>query len=213
MIKKIFPLFFSLLLMYGCGGSGVTFTVSDQYRMIRPYTVAVLPVEWTASTAAEGNAADKATDKNVSYLFRTMVFEKLNSMSYKLITLETVDDLYLKSGRKATSARPVNEIADALGADAVMTIRVTGWDTGSLATFASLKVKAVTEMRSNKGDLLWTAEYETSESDAGLDSEPVEMAVVKAYEPRIQRFVDAIFSTLPQADVPSTETKFFEWLP
>lgn len=209
MIKKIPPLFFFLLLMYGCGGYGVTSTVSDQYRMIRPHTVAVLPVEWTASIAAD----DKATDKNVSYLFRTMVFEKLHSMSYKLITLETVDDLYLKSGRKVVAARPVNELADALGVDAVMAIRVTDWDTGTLATFASLKVKAVMEMRSNKGVLLWSAAYETSESDAGLDSEPVEMAVVKAYEPRIQRFVDAIFSTLPQADVPSAETKFFEWLP
>lgn len=204
MTRKIFPVFFIMLLLAGCGGPAVDYTLSDQYRLARPYTVAVLPVEW-ASEAPE--------DKDVSHLFRIMSYERLGAMGYRLVPIEAVDALYLKGGLKATAARPKPEIAGELGADGLVVVRVNGWDKGALAGYASLGMEAELAMYSMKGEQLWSADYKTSESDLSLDAEQNELAVVTAYEPRIQRFVDAVFTTLPQAEAPKSERTFFDWLP
>jgi len=204
MTRKILPVFCILLFLAGCGGPAVDYTLSDQYRLARPYTVAVLPVEW---------ASDAPEDKDVSHLFRTMSYERLGAMGYRLLPLEAVDALYLKGGLKATAARPKQEIATELGVDGLVVVRVVEWDKGTLASYASLGIKAELAIYSSKGVSLWSAGYKTSESDASLDAEPIEMAVVKAYEPRIQRFVDAVFTTLPQAEIPRSERTFFDWLP
>ena len=51
-------------------------------------------------------------------------------------------------------------------------------------------------------------------ADLGLDSRPMELAVHQAFEPRIQRFVDAVFSTLPPREAEESQRKtYFQWLP
>jgi hypothetical protein len=42
----------------------------------------------------------------------------------------------------------------------------------------------------------------------------MELAVQKIYEPRIQRFVDAVFTTLPPGEAKAGQRKtYFQWLP
>ncbi|MBI5563030.1 MAG: hypothetical protein HY894_09315 [Deltaproteobacteria bacterium] len=198
-MKKIIPALFLAVILCGCAAP-VNYTISDRYAKVRPYTIAVLPVEW-----AEG----VPEDKKISGLFRTMAFERLRATHYRLVPLDAVDNVYQKPGRQAS-----DKVAPSgFGADAAVYIRVTGWETGQLGSYASLKVAAAVEMRSEADAPLWNADYETSERDISLDADAVELSVIKAYEPRIQRFVDAIFSTLPQAQAPADETRFFQWLP
>lgn len=206
MIKKFMLLCMTVFLVSSCSGTTMEDTLSDRFRKERPYTLAVLPVEW-ASDAPEKR---KATD-----LFRAMSSEKLLTMGYRLVPLETVDAVYLKSSANAMTEKPMAGMAEKLDADGIVLMQIEDWDIDHLGSYASLNIEAVFSIYSKKGELIWTSSYKTSESDASpdFDSEPVDIAVVKAYEPRILRFVEAVFATLPQAEKPGSENAFFDWLP
>jgi len=110
--------------------------------------------------------------------------------------------------------KPVHEIAALLKADSVLFIRIKEWDKDNLLPYKSLNIEAAFELHSAVGKVLWKAEYSTSEADLGLDSRPMELAVHNAFEPRIQRFVDAVFSTLPPGEADTSQRKtYFQWLP
>ncbi len=197
---------FTLAACAGCSNS-VTHNLSEQYGKDAPRRVAVLPVEWPASWAGFSAAEDKA----VSYLFRTMVYEKLKAKNFHPAALEAIDEAYLKAGKAALSRKDPKELASLFNADSVLMVKVTDWDKTTLGGYASLTIDASFEMRSSAGTLLWEAEYSTKESDLRLDAASAEYSVIKAFEPRIQRFVDAVFSTLP--DSSRARDGYFEWLP
>ncbi len=204
MIRRYLILTALLAVMYGCANP-VKSTLSPRYNDSRPYTIAIAPVAWEGQSDGE--------DKEIARLFRTMTGEKLNAMNYRVVAPE--DPEIKKPDSQAKDVAGLSrQLAADLDSDAVLYIHITGWDKDRMVTYAALAVKARFEIYSSGGEPLWRAEYSTKESDLRLDKKPLEMAVIKIYEPRVQRFVDAVFSTLPQGGVPKRAQKtFFQWLP
>lgn len=201
MKKTVLSMIFALLLA-GCGAA-VQHTVSADYALISPKRVAVLPLVW------EGKASPDAEE--ISLLFRKMAAEKLEMLHYSTVPLDEVNKA---GGPGWFDRKPAHEVASRLNADSVLYIRVKDWDTDSFASYKSLKITAAFELHSAADKALWTAEFSTSEADVGLDSRPMELAVHKAYEPRVQRFIDAVFTTLPPGEAKESQRKtYFQWLP
>ncbi|HBG46515.1 MAG TPA: hypothetical protein DDW94_05935 [Deltaproteobacteria bacterium] len=203
MRRLIFAIIIAVTLS-GCGPA-VKHIVSPEYEQTRPTKVVVLPLIWELEAAKEAD--------DISYLFRRMTAEKLNLLNYQTVPLEDVEKAGKGSGDWFTGKAP-HEVAALFGADSVLFIRMKDWDKHSLPPYASLEIRASFELRSANGSLLWQAEYSSSEADLNIDSAPMHLALYKAYEPRVQRFVDAIFTTLPagQAREQSRKT-YFKWLP
>ncbi|WKZ32752.1 MAG: hypothetical protein QY316_12710 [Thermodesulfobacteriota bacterium] len=201
-MRRLLPAILLALLLGGCG-TAVRHSVTDGYAKAAPVKVAVLPVVWEEK--APGEAED------ISRLFRAMSVEKLAALKYITVPLEEFE----KHGRDAEgwASRPPNEAAALLGADGLLYIRVTDWDRDSFIPYASLSIKAYFELRSATGQLLWTADYRSRESDLNLDRAPMHLAMYKAYEPRVQRFVDAVFTTLPPGKAEERTKTYFKWLP
>lgn len=202
MIKRLSCLFFLAVLLAGCSNSVKT-TLSERYRAYSPKTVAVAPVVWEA----EGESKDAANT------FRTMTAEKLKELNYRVVPLSAIDDTYLKLGSSNMAAKAPSELATLLGSDAVLFIKIRQWNIDRFVTYASLTVEADYELYSASGERLWMAGYSTRDADLRLDKKSMEYAIIKAYEPKVQRFVDAIFTTLPQANDRPDERTFFQWLP
>lgn len=202
-MKKTFLSLALFLFLTGCGPA-IKHTVSPEYAQISPKRVVVLPIIWEQQAAPE---ADK-----ISLLFRKMSSERLGLLNYSPVPLDEVDKA--GTGPDWFVGKPVHEITDRLKADSVLFIRIKDWDKDNLLPYKSLNIEAAFELHSAVGKTLWKAEYSTSEADLGLDSRPMELAVQKAFEPRIQRFVDAVFSTLPPGEAEKSQRKtYFQWLP
>lgn len=200
---RIFSAILLALVLVGCG-SAVRHVMIDGYALAPPRKVAVLPVVW------EKKAPGEADD--ISRLFRAMSAEKLASLNYLTVPLDEFD----KGGRDAGdwAASPPDEAAALLGADSLLYIRLSDWDKDSFLPYASLSIEASFELRSPSGQLLWKADYRNKESDLNLDRTSMHLSVYKAYEPRVQRFVDAVFSTLPSGKAEErTRKTYFKWLP
>lgn len=202
MIKKILAFILITVSLAGCSNA-VKYTVSDQYRQARPYTIAIMPV--VQDGQRENNEAAR--------FFRTAAAEKLRLLNYGVIPLEQTDEKYQKAGSAWFSGKKPHEAAKLFNADAVLYIHVTGLDRSMFAGYASLKLKAFFEIYSLNGALLWRAEHHTRESDLSFDKKSIELSVIKAYEPQIQRFTDAVFATLPRGEAPIKTQTFFQWLP
>lgn len=202
MIRKIFLGFFLVVAATGCTNA-VKYTVSDDFDRVRPNTVAVLPVEWSNGDEP----------KEVSRTFRLMAAERLKALNYNAGSVETVDSSLKDLGENWLKERSPAEAASGLKADSVLLIRVYDWDKDTFASYASLRVKVKFELIAGSGERLWEAEYETKESDIRLDREPMELAVFKIYEPRVQRLIDIAFATLPRSEAPKDVKTFFQWLP
>src|SRR3990170_8935133 len=192
------------LFLAGCGPA-IKHTLAPEYAPISPKRVVVLPVIWERQAAAEAG--------DISLLFRQMSSERLGLLNYSAVPLDEVD----KAGGGQPDwfeGKPVHEIAALLKADSVLFIRIKNWDKDSLLPYKALDITAAFELHSALGSALWKAEYSTSEADLGLDSRTMELAVHEAFEPRIQRFVDAVFSTLPPGEAEESQRKtYFQWLP
>ncbi len=201
MTKKISLLFLLAMLLAGCGHA-VRHTVTPEYYRARPRTVAVLPVVWE-----EG--ATEARSAGIDRVFNGMVAEKVRSLGYTVIAVDEKDERVMGADGKGAP-----EVAKALGAQAVMYSRITGWDADTLVTYASLSLNARFELYYANGEKLWEAEFEKKESDLRLDRKPLKLAIIETYEPKVQRFIDIVFSTLPRNETPrGPEKRFFDWLP
>ena len=201
MIKRLSALLLLVLLAAGCSNAVHT-TLSDRFTVAQPRTVAVAPVVWT----------DGDEDKGVSNAFRTMTAQKLKELNYGVLAAGDVDAAFGKLGAAAALKTPA-ELASLTGADAVLFIKIREWNISRFVTYASLKVEADYELYSAGGVKLWTANYSISDADLRLDRTSMEYAIIKAYEPKVQRFVDAVFTTLPKAQTRADARTFFQWLP
>jgi len=197
----------ALLFLAALGGCGykVNYALTPEFSTIRPGLVAVAPVIWEAEAAPEAG--------DVKWLFRAMSTERLTSLNYRALSIKEVDERVRKAGAGKVAGAGPAEAARLLGADAVIYIRVTGWDVDKFLTYASLSFSAAFEMYSATGARLWAADYSTTESDIRLDTESMELAVLQTYEPRLQRFVDAVFATLPPSEPAVKKERYFDWLP
>lgn len=204
MTNKIFLTFFMAFALLGCA-SPMKYTVAKNFTELSPRTVAVLPVVWDDFFEKE--------DRTIAGLFRTMSEVKLRELNYKTVPTETVDARYAKLGAPSLKKMTPSEMAAAFDADAVLVIKLTEWDRRMISTYASLKVRGEFSLHSYNGTELWAAEYRTGEADMSLDKPPMELAVIKAYEPKVQRFIEAIFSTLPGLQPKTERPQLYQWLP
>ena len=187
------------LALTGCG-PGVKRTVSNRFGLFNPYTVTILPVKFTEIKAGG----------DVSALFRKMTFERLKRMNYKPLEPSEVDK---KLPAPGAARRDPKEVAQLMGSDAVLYTTITEWKSDIVVRYAYLKVSAVFELYSKDGTLLWRATHGIKESDIRLEKVALELAVIKAYEPIMQRFINIVFSTLPASETRPEEKTFFRWLP
>lgn len=200
-----FALFFISGLISGCA-KPVIYKLSERYNDIHPYTVAVLPVIWETTPDLSDRDVETA-----AYLFRGMAEERMKRMNYTVVPLEEVDRKYAENGRFA-KLKP-ETVAAVLGVDAVVYIHVFAWNTSSFIIRSAFTLRAGFELFGKAGASLWQATYKTKETDYRFDTAPAELAVIKAYEPRIARLVDALFTTLPEAEPSEFRETFFLWLP
>lgn len=203
-MKKTIASIALLLFLAGCGPA-IKHTLSPEYAQISPQKVVVLPVVWKKKGVKE--------TEEISLLFRKMSAEKLSLLNYSPVPLEDVDRAGA-GGPDWFANKPAHEIAALFNADSVLYVRVTDWDTDDFTPYKSLKIAASFELASALGKSLWKAEFSSKEADIGLDSRSMELAVHRAFEPRVQRFVDAVFTTLPPREAQDKQRKnYFQWLP
>lgn len=205
MIRNIITYLF-IVAIFGCS-SVIQHTLAPDYNAKMPNTIAVLPVEGYGE------------DKDVQYLLRTMVQDKLIQRGYSPIPMETVDDRLIRSGVRRDQFRnkTSKELAAFLGADSVLYTTITEWDNTLFLSYASQKIKVKFELYDGaEGGRLWEAEFDTKDSDMGLERNVIELGVIKAYEPVIQRIIDAVFSTIPDSKIitkGSSNKTYYDWLP
>lgn len=204
-MKKILLILLASACLGGCS-TPVRNTVSDEFVRTRPQKIAIMPVFWEGEADKDANA--------ISLLFRNLSAEKLSGLNYRTVSLEDIQKTGADPGRDWYSRRPAQEITGPLKADSVLYIHLKSWDRTKLLTYGALKISAEFELRSAAGKLLWSADYSTKESDLSLDGTQMELALHKAYEPRIQRFVDAVFTRFPEGAAQEAPKKsYFQWLP
>jgi hypothetical protein len=200
-MKRLLIIVF-LFSLASCGNS-VSYKTHPNYGLRAPRTIAILPV----------TSKNKKITSDARRLLRTVVARKLIEKNYHVVSLDEVDRRYIKYGSEQLEAMEPARLAGLMKADAVLYTTITKWDENSLATYASLKVGVGFKLFSKDGLRLWRAAYDTKESDIRLDRTQVELAVLKVYEPRIQRLVDTSFITLPNTFDKDERKEFFKWLP
>ncbi|MBI3398196.1 MAG: DUF799 family lipoprotein [Deltaproteobacteria bacterium] len=203
---RLMVCFFTAILFTGCG-SAVQYTLSPNYDTKTPYSIAVLPI------------SGEVKDADARYLFRTMVQEKLVQIGYSPIPLEVVDDKLLRKGmgRYDLNAKAPKELAEIVGADAVIYTTITEWDNTLFLSYASMKIGVKLELYdAPTGEKLWESEFNTKDSDMSFETDVMELGIVKAYEPVIQRVVDTVFSTIPAHKITAkmkSPKAYYDWLP
>ncbi|MEE8575497.1 MAG: hypothetical protein V3T30_08805 [Thermodesulfobacteriota bacterium] len=124
-----------------------------------------------------------------------------------------VDDIAVKLGSKRVAQMAPEKACALFKTDAVLYSSLTEWDVDRFVNYASLKVGAKFSLYAKDGTKLWSADYVTTERDARFDKTQMELAIIKAFEPRVQRIVDAIFYTLPPVKIKNEKKRFYNWLP
>ncbi|GMR05126.1 MAG: hypothetical protein BMS9Abin23_1064 [Thermodesulfobacteriota bacterium] len=193
-----------ITVLYGCS-KAVNYKITERFYVRTPLTVAVLPVYWDAGRN------DKA--KEIGRLFRSMSLERLRDRNYRPLSLADVDERLSRLDQAGLKKKTPGELARILGADAVLSIRIKEWKQDRFLTYAYLKIKTRFELYSLDSTRLWYADYGTKDSDIKMDKTPLEISILKVYEPRIERLVAAVFSTLPLRRTDQNAEKFYDWLP
>ncbi len=204
-------IFFIVLLLafvvLGCGKS-VKYKVSDNFTEQGVRRVAVLPI------------GGVVTDARIKSLFTRFSIEMVTRRGYEVVELKDLQDFARQSGlsQKTLDREALKALGERAGVDGFLLVEVTRWDKSFFASYASLKVGTEIALYSSLGDKLWRAKYRTKESDFRFDKEALELGVLTVYEPRIERIVDTLFRTLPNASVDGSSQKrpggkkFFDWL-
>jgi hypothetical protein len=211
----------------GCA-KGASFRLDKNYSMVRPASIAVLPTI-TLHEAPDISFAEDFDDfkdeAQAAILIRKILEDKLKLKGYAVLAPLEVDKIYnraMAKGYDESRKMGREELASLFGTQAVIFSEITHWDSTRMANYASLKVGAHLELYLSDGTMLWNADQNTREADVRLDKPSLEFAIIKAYEPRIERIIDAILATLPARPVTDkervlqgTEEKegYFDWLP
>jgi hypothetical protein len=206
MKKKIAILSLLIFLCAGCAKK-VAYNISEEFIRSRPNSVVVMPV---VMRVAPGEG-----EREVLKLVRSTVSEKLKEKYYSSVSIDEVNRELAQRGLLKGEKLPAPQlVAPVFKSDAVLYTHITKWNEDKVASYAALKIGAEFLLYSPNGDLLWKGSYTTKESDFRLDSaETTELGVLKAYEPRVQRIVDAVFMTLPPAVRKTKKQNFYKWLP
>ncbi len=159
-------------------------------------------------------AINKTTAAEAKAYYLTTVAEPLANMGYYVFPIEVVVDLLQQEGlsdAETMQAVPLQKFKDYFGADAVLYVTLTNWDTQYLVLSGSVKVKTECTLKSTRtGEELWYYNKEVSVSTegssygqsglAGLIAKVVTTAVNTAsqdYVPLARQVSEQIFATMP----------------
>ena len=179
-------------LSLGCGPR-VFHTVAPDYVERMPSSIAVLPVK------------NETVDLDAPEVFRLKLFNKILSKGYRSPPVEEIDSKLerqdIKEAGQLDSMLP-EEIGEYMNVDAVLYTTVTEWSTLYLVLYASIKVGARFEViDTNTGEQLWESEHTVTQRKLAFDDDSVKetltFALLKQYEPFVEKVVDIAFSTLP----------------
>ncbi len=205
MIKKKIILLSLLFLCVGCAKT-VSYNISEKFIRNRPGSIILMPVIMMSGP--------KERETEILKLVRSTVQDKLKDKKYSTVPIDKIDSALTARGLLKSEKLPAPQLVVSIfKSDAVLYSRIIEWNEDKVASYAALKITAEFLLYSINGDLLWEGSYTTKESDFRLDSGATELGVLKAYEPRIQRIVDAVFLTLPQAKKSTKKQDFYRWLP
>lgn len=204
MTKKILLLAL-IILISGCAKK-VSFELSDEMDRYKPVSVVVMPVTV--------NSDQKKIETNVLELVRSTALDKLLEKGYTPFPLKDTDKILRERKLLGREKLPApRTLGPLFRTDAVLYTRITEWNEGQLASYASLKIGIEFMLYSTKGVLLWRGSYSTKQSDFRFDGDATKLGVLKAYEPRIQRIEDSVFLTLPATRGKKERQEFYRWLP
>lgn len=215
-----------LLTATGCANKAA-YNISPSYYPLKPRSIAVMPVEWPPGVMKlgwedKGEGALKGHSEKISETFELIINRRLRSQGYSTLPVERSSVSFsgysapppLESHIEASPIRSAEAkvLASSLGVDGIMFTTMADWDESTIYTYASFKVSALFELYSKEGTRLWRSSYKLSRRELNLDIEPAEYAVIKIFEPKLQRFVDSVFITLPEGDGEVKKREHFNWL-
>lgn len=186
--KSNFILLLALMVFTtGCFGK-VSYKLYDEYSDLSPKVIYIAPVKWMAG----GDSVSR--DSAVKFL-ESLIAEQVKLFGYTIVDSKD-------------------------GADAYLETSVTHWKEKLFPTYGALKIGfsfkmiSTTEIDGSKNSpVIWKAKFKSKDFDMKFDTKQMEMGIIKAFEPRLERAVDTSFSTLPEAKFSKVEETFFDWLP
>ena len=189
----------SLLLaciISGCGG-GISHTLIDDFDPSMAALVVVVPLE--TDREIEGVITEDPGRAEAAVLLSRLSAEGLREKNYIVISFGEAEVEYQRLVKRRIRNLKPGSVAELFGADAVLVGDITDWDEKLVTAYGSLTVGVSLSLYSRSGELLWEAQLTTSESEIRLDREAIEFSVIKAFEPRLERLVDSLLLSLPDA--------------
>lgn len=197
---EFFAVAMVMFVLTSCGGT-ISHKLSNEYPPKDLTTVTVLPISGFADPAAKE-------------VFRSMIRTALSDKNFVVLLDSAAEEVYLRLGKVKFYSLDPKDMALAIGADMVMFCKVYKMEVTDTAGYKALDISAGYKLFDNKGELLWESDHEIGDSGFGFDPELNELAVIEAYEPKVQRLVDASFTTLPSLPHNISESGgHYGWLP
>ena len=194
-------------LLSGCGG-GLSYTLVDDFDPSGAALVVVVPLETDGKTIDTLTKAPGRTD--AAAVLSRLSAEGLREKNYIVISFDEAEVEYQRLVKRRIRGLGPGSVAELFGADSVLVGAITDWDEKLVTGYGSLTVGVSLSLYSRSGELLWEASMETSESELRLDREAIEFSVIKAFEPRLERLVDSLLLSLPDASGAVAEARHTE---
>ena len=168
-------------------------TLVPDYQSRIPLSIAVLPVQ------------NETVDMDAPKAFRPKIFDAIIDKGYLSPPTTGIDHILAQKDIKEAGqlgALTPQEIGICLDVDALLFSTVTSWSTKYLVVYSSINVGARFQLIDAKtGEQLWESKREVSEKRFGADEEQMmrnlTFAVLKRYEPYIDKVINSTLSTLP----------------
>lgn len=191
----------AVLLLLSCSHP-LKSAVVEGYSDKAPLEITLLPLAFSddALEAVEGDGESKVN--KVRLVLDEVVRAKLSHMGY--------------------TVSPSGSEAGLNGDVAELTLTVTKWKgrQGALRTY--LKVSIEGKLSSADSETLWQGSYNIKESAVSLDKSSRNLSVIEAFEPTLERAVEALFLKFPRpplikargeaATEVGEDEELFDWL-
>ena len=168
-------------------------TLVPDYQSRTPLSIAVLPVQ------------NETVDLDAPKAFRPKILNAIQNKGYLSPPTTGIDHTLAQKDIKEAGqlgALTPQEIGTCLNVDALLYSTVTTWNTKYLVVYSSINVGARFQLIDAKtGQQLWESKREVSEKRFGADEEQMKgnlaFALLKRYEPYIDKVINSTLSTLP----------------
>ncbi|MCK4847031.1 MAG: hypothetical protein KAS88_05105 [Deltaproteobacteria bacterium] len=178
--------------------------VVEGYSDKAPLEVRLLPLAFSddALEAVEGDGGSESKVNKVRLVLDEVVRAKLSHMGYKV--------------------SPSDSEAGLNGDVAELALTITKWKGRQGALHTYLKISIEGKLSSADSETLWQGSYNIKESAVSLDKSSRNLSVIEAFEPILERAVEALFLKFPKpplikargeaATEVGEDEELFDWL-